>query len=48
MSSLKNKQTTRTLESFKATAAALNVRDQVRAITGGALDGCHKPVASHG
>ncbi len=42
MTSLKNKQTSRlSLESFKATTAAMSVKDQVRAITGGALAGCH-------
>ena len=34
----------RTLESFKATAAALSVKDQVAMITGGALEGCHGPI----
>jgi hypothetical protein len=37
----KNKQPRRqSLESFKATSAAV-AKDQVRAITGGALSGCH-------
>ena len=37
----KNQQTRRlSLESFKATSAVV-VKDQVRAITGGALAGCH-------
>jgi hypothetical protein len=39
--SSKNKQTRRlSLESFKATPAVV-LKDQVRAITGGALAGCH-------
>jgi hypothetical protein len=39
-----NKQTTRlSLASFKATAAASSVNDQVSMITGGALSGCHPP-----
>ncbi len=38
---MKNKQTRRlSLDSFKASAAVV-VKDQVRAITGGALSGCH-------
>jgi hypothetical protein len=42
MTSLRNKHAPRlSLESFKATAAAVTVRDQVRAITGGALAACH-------
>jgi len=44
MSSLKNKRLS--LESFKSTAAATAVKDQVRAITGGvALAACHPTVA---
>jgi hypothetical protein len=39
-----NKQTARlSLASFKATAAAASVKDQVGMITGGALSGCHPP-----
>jgi hypothetical protein len=48
MSTLKSKSASRlSLESFKNSAAAASVKDQIRMITGGALDGCHpvKPVA---
>ena len=39
----KSKQTRRlSLESFKASTAVV-AKDQVRAITGGALAGCHPP-----
>jgi hypothetical protein len=39
--SSKNKQTSRlSLETFKATRAVV-LKDQVRAITGGALSACH-------
>jgi hypothetical protein len=39
-----NKQTARlSLASFKATAAAASVKDQVGMITGGALSACHPP-----
>jgi hypothetical protein len=42
MTSLKSKPASRlSLESFKATAASAAVKDQVRAITGGALSMCH-------
>lgn len=42
MTSLKNKQTARlSLESFKATVGALHVKDDARAIGGGALATCH-------
>jgi hypothetical protein len=42
MSILKSKQTSRlSLDSFRATAAAANIKDQVQMITGGALAGCH-------
>jgi hypothetical protein len=42
MSTLKAKSTSRlSLESFKASAAATSIKDQVRMITGGALAGCH-------
>lgn len=34
-------KTRRTLESFKATAAATNVSDQLRSIVGGSTIGCH-------
>jgi hypothetical protein len=35
-------KTRRTLESFKATAAATNAKDQLRAIVGGTTTECHK------
>jgi hypothetical protein len=38
----KNKPATRlSLESFKSTAAAVSVKEQVHMITGGALAACH-------
>jgi hypothetical protein len=40
---MKNKPTRLSLESFKASAAAATVKDQVAMITGGALSGCHTP-----
>jgi hypothetical protein len=42
---MKNTSTTRrSLESFKATAAATSIKGQIQMITGGALSGCHTPV----
>ena len=34
-------KTRRSLESFKASAAAINVKDKLGAIVGGTMDGCH-------
>jgi hypothetical protein len=33
-----------TLESFKSTVNAVNIKEQLQTITGGALAGCHTPV----
>ena len=43
---MKQKTTRLSLESFKATAAAQSVKDQIGLITGGAMAACHpvKPV----
>ncbi len=41
-----NKTSRLSLASFKATAGAANVQDQIQAITGGALSGCHTPKAA--
>jgi hypothetical protein len=40
------KPTRMTLESFKSTVNAVNIKDQLQTITGGALAGCHTPVRS--
>ena len=40
---MKQKTARLSLESFKATAAAASVKDQVGMITGGALSACHPP-----
>jgi len=40
---MKNKTSRLSLDSFKASAAAASVKDQVGMITGGALSGCHPP-----
>ncbi len=46
-SELKAKPSTRmSLESFKSTAAAHSVKDQVQAITGGTMVGCHGGMAT--
>lgn len=37
-------KTRRTLDSFKATAAATNAEDQLRAIVGGTTGDCHKVI----
>jgi hypothetical protein len=43
-----SKQSTKrlSLESFKSTASAASVKNQLQMITGGALSGCHPPQVS--